>query len=78
VSAITNGVLRANAINIGKMQGKLLTVQEVTEVMNSQSNSTAETQEAIPKIKLVQTERNCWTAVLTKEERNLLEEFLDV
>ena len=32
----------------------------------------------IPRITMRQTDRNCWEVVLTEEERELINEFLDV
>jgi len=78
VDVITASVMRAEIINVAKMNGKLLSRQEVAEQENPQIDWNSKTQEQSPQIKLVQTERNCWDAVLTEEERNLIEEFLDV
>jgi len=78
VDMITASVYRADIINAAKMNGKLLTRQEIEKQENSQREWHSAIQETIPKIKLVQTERNCWDVVLTEEERELIEEFLEV
>jgi len=79
VDAITTSVRRADIINIAKSRGKLLSEQEIEAVMNPKIDwNDEETTESPQIIQLVQTERNCGDVVLTEEERNLIEEFLEV
>jgi len=78
VGIITNSVLRADIINAAKMEGRLLTARQITEMMNPQIDWTYQPQVESPQTKLVQTERNCWDAVLTEEERNIIGKFLDI
>ena len=75
VSTITASLLRADIINVAKMNGKLLSKQEIAEQENPQINWEQEEQVEVPKIK---SERNCWNVVLTEEEKNLISEFLEV
>jgi len=78
VEAITTSVRRGDIVNVAKMEGRLLTEQQIAEKENPQINWNYQPQEKSPQIKLVETERNCWDVVLTEEERNLLGEFLDI
>jgi len=78
VGIITASVKRADIINVAKMEGRLLTAQQIVELENPQIDWNYQPQVESPQIKLVQTERNCWDVVLTEEERNLLGEFLDI
>jgi len=38
----------------------------------------AETSWEIPQIRMRQTQENCWEVVLTEEERELIDEFLEI
>jgi len=78
VGIITNSAQRADVINAAKIKGRLLTAQQVTEIMNLQIDWTYQPHVESPQIRLVQTERNCWDVVLTEEERNIIGEFLDI
>jgi len=82
VDAITKSVMRTDVINMAKSQGQLLTEQEIEAIMNPQIDWNVkdgeETTEVPQRIKLVQTERNCWDVVLTEKERENLKEILDV
>jgi len=78
VRAITTAVERADIINVAKKERRLLTEQQVTEMTNPQINWNKQTQMEWPQVELERLERNCWDAVLTEEERNLIGEFLDV
>ena len=63
---------------MAKMEGRLLTAQQITERMNPQINWNYQPQVEFSQTELVQTERSCWDVVLTEEERNLIGEFLDI
>ena len=78
VDAITTSVMRADIINAAKMEGRLVSEQQISEQLNPQTDWSSLWPEEHTQIKLVQTERNCWDAVLTEEERNLIGEFLDI
>jgi len=71
-------MLRADVINVAKMNGRLLPRQEIEEQENPQTNWDDEEPQEIPQIKLVQTDKNCWDVVLTEEEKNIISEFLEV
>jgi len=71
-------VLRADIINGANINGRLLSAQEVAEQENFQINQDGKEQIESPQVKLVQAESNCGDIVLTEEERNLVDEFLNV
>jgi len=78
VDLITASVMRAEIINMAKKNGRPLSRKEIAEQENPQIDWNSETQEQTPQIELVQTGRNCGDVVLTQEERDLIDEFLDV
>jgi len=78
VDTIATSVIRADIVNAAKIEGRLLTEQQIAEKENPQMNWDNQIQKESLQIKLVKTERNCWDVVLTEEERNLLGEFLDI
>ena len=78
VDMITMSAKRADIINAAKMEGKSLTEQPVTELANPQLDwKCLSTVEQTP-IELTQPEKNYCKVVLNEEERELLNEFLDV
>jgi len=84
VDAITASMIRADAINLKKIQEEsLITVQRISALLNhevEEGSIEMEQQQQVTSqhISLVQTDRNCWNVVLTEEERNLLGELLDI
>jgi len=78
VETITISEIRADIVNVAKMEGRLLTAQQITELVNPQIDWNYQPQVKYPQIRLMQTERNCWDVVLTEEERNLIGEFMDI
>jgi len=77
VDIINTSVKRADIINAAKNEGRLLSEEQVSELLNPQIDWNNQQQVETQQIKLLQTERNCWDVVLTEEERNLIGEFLD-
>jgi len=75
VGIIAASVSRADIINDAKINGRLLSAQEVAEQENSQINQDCKEQMESPQIKLVQAESNCGGYSL---EMELINEFLQV
>ena len=72
-SKIEESAFRANVINI----------ERGCEVNTAGTSRTVEEQAAensweIPQIRMRQTQENCWEVILTEEERELIDEFLEI
>ena len=93
VSIIENSVYRANIINVERghdlsVRERTQQAQEQADDIildiSAEERSQPEEEQAdeiswdIPRITMRQTERNCWEVVLTKEERELIDEFLEI
>ena len=72
VNTITISMLRADIINDAKKSGQLLPEQEVTEQVNPQIDWNIQPVEGF------QMGENGWNGVLREEERELINEFLEV
>jgi len=77
VEIITTSAIRANIINAAKMDGKLLSAQEIAEREKLYIGWNLQPKE-ISTSQSEQEDRNCWDEVLTEQEREILGEFLDV
>jgi len=87
---IKASIRRADLINDAKMMGQEVTQEILLQHGETSKSKTAEatTQDdeisgdmevipRIPQIKLRETEKNCWEVVLTEEERDMINEFLE-
>jgi len=53
-------------------------VEHVEEDLLSEEESSNDVSWNIPEITMRQTEHNCWEVILTEEERELINEFLEI
>jgi len=74
ISTIEKSAFRANIINTAKERGCEPTNEELAQQVEEQA---AGMSWEIPKITMRQTQENCWEVVLTEEERELIDEFLE-
>jgi len=77
---IKASIWRADMINDAKMKGQELTQEMIlqhTETQAAEASGAMSVMPRVPSIKMRETEKNCWEVVLTEEERELINEFLE-
>ena len=52
-------------------------IMQHTETQAAEASGAMSVMPRIPSIKMRETEKNCWEVVLTEEERELINEFLE-
>jgi len=60
------------------MKEKEQAAEQVEEDIQSEEELSNDVSWNIPKITMRQTEPNCWEVVLTEEEKELINEFLEI
>jgi len=71
---------RADIINDGKMRGQEITqemMMQHTEMPRGETSRVMSTTSGVPSIRMREVEENRWEVVLTEEERELINEFLE-
>jgi len=72
---------RADIINDGKMRGQEITqemMMQHTEMQRGETSGVMSTISRVPSIRMREMEKNRWEVVLTEEERELIDEFLEI
>jgi len=73
-SAETTEVMTEDAETSGDKTSSAETTEVITEDIGTSGDMA---RPRVPQIKLRETEKNCWQVVLTEEERELIDEFLE-